>query len=62
VPACPARIALSLVGARLGVGDLAGRVLPGGAYTAVGVLAGLADLSAALTRMLLVFRSVSVWH
>lgn len=42
--ACPARIALGLVGACLGVGDLAGGVLPGGADIAVGVLAGLADL------------------
>jgi hypothetical protein len=41
---CPARIALGLVGACLGVGDLAGGVLPGGADVAVRVLAGLADL------------------
>lgn len=41
--ACPARIALGLVGACLGVGDLAGGVLPGGADIAVGVLSGLAD-------------------
>jgi hypothetical protein len=38
------RIALGLIGARLGVGDLAGGVLPAGADIAVGALAGLADL------------------
>lgn len=43
-PACPARIALGLVSTCLGVGDLAGGVLPGGADIAVGVLTGLADL------------------
>jgi hypothetical protein len=42
--ACLARIALGLVGACLGVGDLTGGALLGGAKFAVGALTGLADL------------------
>ncbi|MGD0608275.1 MAG: hypothetical protein ABSA53_32395 [Streptosporangiaceae bacterium] len=59
---CPARIALSMVGACLGVGDLAGDVLRAALISRSASSPAWRTCSAALSRMLLVFCSVLVWY